>query len=837
MWELTRAMLRRGRTGTIGTAVVLALAAALTSMTGVLVESGIRGGAAPDRYTAAPVVLAAEQAGSVLDQDTGTDLAPMDAQVVDRVRSVAGVADATGDLTTALDAADGSPLAAHPWESAELLGTTLAAGSAPAAGEVAVDPALDLAVGDQVTWSQGGRSLDYRVAGIVDRTAGESRDPEVYLPAATLAEDGLWLRTGQVQAVLVTAEDGLSAEDLADRLTAALSDLPDLRVTTGDARGDIEHPHAAAAGGMLVALGSSFAGIALLLVLFITAATLSLTVHQRRRELALLRTVGVTGAQLRALIVQEVAVLAAVAVTAGAVLGAALAPALHGPLVAAGVLTEDFRLVRSPLPAVLAAVLVGGTALLAALITARRPARMSAMDALRDADTDARGIGRGRLVGALVCAALGLLAATSPLFLGGLMGASGAATAAIVLLVAVGLAGPAVFSWLVHRVAPLVSGPVDRPRSAARLLATASCLAGARRLSTAAVPLAMALALGCVQVGSSATLADAATRQVRDAVAADAVLVTTPTGLADSVVTDLATLDGAAATAPLTRAEAHLTMTDAELGEPVHEPVTAVGIDPQAPADLLDPALTTGDPTLLAGPGTVSVSTDLRAELALEGSGGIGSTLSVSWPDGSSEDLTVVAHHDTGLGLGDLLVDHRALLDRTVDRRTEAVLVAPAPGATDQLLAATASLGLAAHPDAAVALGADSDGQDPVSLAAMGMLLAFVALGAINSLVVSTSDRRRELATLQVVGATARDIRRALRLEVLLVATIAVLLGTVTVALPLMGMAYGLSGQPVPALDWRVWAGLAALVTLATGGAVLGPARGLLRRPATAPSS
>ena len=67
----------------------------------------------------------------------------------------------------------------------------------------------------------------------------------------------------------------------------------------------------------LVALGGAFASFAVMLAIFVVAATLGLSILQRGREIALLRTVGAKPRQIRRLLVGEAVIVALAAGLAG----------------------------------------------------------------------------------------------------------------------------------------------------------------------------------------------------------------------------------------------------------------------------------------------------------------------------------------------------------------------------------------------------------------------------------------------------------------------------------------------------------------------------------------
>jgi putative ABC transport system permease protein len=118
-------------------------------------------------------------------------------------------------------------------------------------------------------------------------------------------------------------------------------------------------------------------GLAVVIALLGIANTLSLSVHERARELGLLRAVGQTRPQLRSMVRAEAVVVAAYGTVVGALLGVVLGAAL---VAAAGAETAVLTVPAGRLAVVL---VVGAAAgVLAAARPARRAARKDVLEAL-----------------------------------------------------------------------------------------------------------------------------------------------------------------------------------------------------------------------------------------------------------------------------------------------------------------------------------------------------------------------------------------------------------------------------------------------------------------------
>src|SRR4029450_10091545 len=89
----------------------------------------------------------------------------------------------------------------------------------------------------------------------------------------------------------------------------------------------------------------------------------------------------------------------------------------------------------------------------------------------------------------------------------------------------------------------------------------------------------------------------------------------------------------------------------------------------------------------------------------------------------------------------------------------------------------------------------------------IGVLVAFIAGAAANSLVMATGERSQELALLRLVGATPRQVTRMIRVEALAVIGFGVLLGLAIVAATLVPFSLAIAQTAVPHPPWQGLAG------------------------------
>lgn len=516
---------RDRKEGFLGALLALMCAAALVTACGTLLETGLRGRIATERYAGTPVVVSADQnvhRTTVKHKGNGktkikhkakpvAERAWLPATTVDRLRTLEGVRAVVPELTflaeplsvrparagsgrgatSSLPARAGSgdtPSYGHSWESAPLTPFALTAGRAPASsGDVVIDRGLaertGLTTGDRLTVQSTQAPRTYRVSGIAaPRGTGELRQQTSLFFSGAEAER-LAARPGQVSAVGVLPAAGTDTGRLKQRVEQALKGTG-AQVSTGDERGPVEFLDAAGARVKLVSMGGAMGGTSLLVAVLVVVGTFALSIQQRHRELALLRTIAATSRQIRRLLGREALLVGAVAGVMGALAGLPLAAWLHSRFIDMGVVPATLERTAGILPAcaALAVTLLGAWA--AARISGRRIARLRPAEAMAESAVERRRPARGRIAAGLVLlvgggvlvAVLSILhteAASTPVtFL-----------AVVVLATAVSLLGP----LLVRAAAFLLSG-VNRVAGHVGILATANVRGNSTRMASVVTP-------------------------------------------------------------------------------------------------------------------------------------------------------------------------------------------------------------------------------------------------------------------------------------------------------------------------------------------------------------
>ncbi|MEU8351302.1 FtsX-like permease family protein [Streptomyces sp. NPDC048845] len=839
---LARAAVRFKPASFAGTFLALLMSALVVSACGILLETGLRASVPPERYAKAPVVAAADQyeyvvTGSGEDREKEAtplpDTARVDTALVAEAARAQGAATAVPDFTFPVRTADegagsggrelsvpGGVITAHGWGSHAFTGTTLTTGSAPRPGEVVLDAgtarAADAAVGETVQLQTAAGQRDFRVAGVAEAgaadTAGNTGAAGALAWFADAQAPTLAGHPGKADAIAVLAKPGTDAGALAGSVDKALAGSG-AQVHLGDDRGAVEEPGLGYAKQTLFGIGGSFGGIATIVAVLTAAGTVALSVSQRSREFALLRAVGATPRQIRRAVASEALLVAPLAGIIGCLPGIGLAHWWFGQLQDRGAIPEAVEVHVSGIP-LLAAVGIGLlTALGAGWAAGRRPARTKPGQALTDASVE-------RLRPGVFRTMLGIAALVGGGFLTGLSAAStgdGAAGSALgvvmCFMLAVALLGP-----LIARLCAGLFGLPLRGAGPAAGLAAANSRTNARRLASAITPIVLAMAFASTLVFMHTSENHAADKQLRAGVTADHV-VTHPAGLPVDAVSHAARAPGVDAAVGLLNTQVLVPTGSGEfksLQGAAAQGVTGSGAELAKVQDL---DVREGSLDRL-GKGRIAID----ETLATSAEAGVGDRLPLYLPDGTKAGPEVVAVYGRGLGLATVTMDRASLAGHVSSGFDSTLLVR---GGSEKSLTAlgrvTDASGYATERNLDARLGAWTNN----TMAAV--LGGFAAIAAVNTLVMTVLDRRRELGTLRLVGSTRRQVLTMLRWEALLVAAVGVVLGSAIAAATLIPMMRGMTGEGpyVPPLVYGAFAAAGGGLALL---AVTLPARAALRR-------
>src|SRR5688500_17316299 len=404
-------MVRFHKGGFVATFVALAAGVAVLMTCALLVESGWRYKGEPQRYGATVAVVADRDlrvAGPTVFGETEyttvtlPERGGVSAALTGELAAVPGVARAVGDRAIAVTTtvAPDLPATGHGWASAALAPYRLVTGAPPRAdGEIAVDARLadgrGLAPGGTMDVITGGESRRYRVSGVVETDGAPGERAALFFTDARAAR--LDPHPDRFDAIGVLAEPDADRSAVLDAVRRVAGGA-DATTYTGDERGLAAQPEAAAARAFTLQAGGAFGGYAAMIIIFVVAGTVGLSVRHRRRDLALLRALAATPGQVRLLILGEVGLLSLFAAVVGVPAGLAATAWSRNELVSRGLVPDSFVLRGGILSALAVTVAVALVALASAWIAALRTTRIRPTEALGEAAVERALGGKVRIV-------------------------------------------------------------------------------------------------------------------------------------------------------------------------------------------------------------------------------------------------------------------------------------------------------------------------------------------------------------------------------------------------------------------------------------------------------
>lgn len=344
---------------------------------------------------------------------------PIDESLVEQVAAIDGVDVAEAQVLGygQLLGADGDPIGgngpprlAGNWiTTSELNAYQLAEGRAPEApDEVVINRgAADsggLALGDR-TVVQVPAPLEVTVVGI--STFGDADGfGETTMTAFTFdaAQQHVMRQPGTVGSIVVNAADGQDAEQLRAELAQLLPG--GVEAVTGD---EITQERLDSLDFLstIRTFLVAFAVIALFVAGLSINNTFSITVAQRTRELALLRSIGASRKQLRRMVTFEALTVGAIGSIVGVLVGVGVGALLKGVFAGFGLALPTGGLTVERPPVVIGSTVGILATLLAARAPARRAARVAPIEALQASAGDGPPIRPGRLILAIAVLLIG----------------------------------------------------------------------------------------------------------------------------------------------------------------------------------------------------------------------------------------------------------------------------------------------------------------------------------------------------------------------------------------------------------------------------------------------
>ena len=332
--------------------------------------------------------------------DSGVTAPSFDESLLQKVRDVPDVAEAEGQVNgqAQLIGKDGKAIV---YGGAPNLGFSIANGASrfnplqlvsgtwPKANEVVVDKSTagkeDITIGQQIGVQAEGPVQRLRVSGIVKfgsvSTIGGATLSGFDLPTA----QRLFEKPGKLDEIAVAANQGVSDPQLLAQIRTILPPSTQVRSAQAQSHEDAKETDSFISFLQKFLLG--FGGVALFVGSFVIANSLSITIAQRTREFATLRTLGASRRQVLRSVVLEALVIGVLASVVGLFAGLALAKGLFSLFDAVGFTLPNNGLTLET-RTVIVALLVGiVVTLLASLRPAFRATRVPPIAAVREGAT------------------------------------------------------------------------------------------------------------------------------------------------------------------------------------------------------------------------------------------------------------------------------------------------------------------------------------------------------------------------------------------------------------------------------------------------------------------
>jgi len=419
---------------TILTAFAIVLGVAMVSGTFVLTDSidDAFNTIFTDVYRGTDATITGKTAFNL--NDNGSTAPPFDAAVLARVKALPDVAQAVGGVggDAQLIGSDGKAIT---FGGAPNLGfsidptqpsfnsLTLAEGVWPKNGEVVVDTSTagkkHLAIGQEIGIQAQGPVETLRISGLVTfgsvASIGGATLAGFTLPTA----QHLFGKKGKLDQIRVAAKDGVSPQRLVAQIQTILPQGTQVRTGTAQAQEDASNTNQFIS--FLQKFLLAFGGIALFVGAFVIANSLSITIAQRTREFATLRTLGASRRQVLTSIVIEALVIGLLASVTGLLLGLGLAKGLFALFDAVGFTLPNSGLLFQPRTVVVSLLVGVVVTLLASLRPAIRATRVPPIAAVREGAILPEGrFARFRTLGSALLTAAGFASLLYGMFANGL---------------------------------------------------------------------------------------------------------------------------------------------------------------------------------------------------------------------------------------------------------------------------------------------------------------------------------------------------------------------------------------------------------------------------------
>ena len=722
--------------------------------------------------------------------DSGTTAPSFKQALLQRVRTLPDVAEAEGGVKgeAHLIGKDGKAIV---YGGAPNLGFSIArgdsrfnplqlvSGSWPQANQVVVDKSTaskeHFKIGDVIGVQAFGPVERLRISGIVKfgsvSTIGGATLSGFDLPTA----QRLFGKPGKLDEIAVAASPGVSDPKLLAQIRSILPS--DTQVRTAQAQSHEDSKETDSFISFLQKFLLGFGGVALFVGSFVIANSLSITIAQRTREFATLRTLGASRAQVLRSVVLEALVMGVLASVVGLFAGLALAKGLFSLFDAVGFTLPNNGLTLESRTVIVALVVGIIVTLLASLRPALRATRVPPIAAVREGATlpESR-FARFRLPAAIALTLLGFGGLLAGLFVPNL------GTGQILLYMLGGALlvffGIALLS--VRLIGPLawtLGWPATRIGAAAGWLARDNSRRNPQRTASTASALMIGLALVTLVSLLAAGIVSSFRGAVKDIWRNADYAITAQNNFSPIPI---------AASQAVAKTPGVISVSNVRAGEALaygHK-IAITAVDPPA-SQVFNLDWKAGSASVLANLGEdgAFVDKDYAKSHHLE----IGSPVPLTFGDGSQELFNVKGIFDPPTGgspFGRVTVSVASFDRHTQDPENLYSFVVMRGGQTPANQAALDRT-LKQFPNAKDATRQKFiDNQISGLSSVLNILYVLLALsvvvslfGIVNTLVLTVFERTREIGMLRAIGMTRRQVRRMIRHESVITALIGAAIG------------------------------------------------------------
>jgi putative ABC transport system permease protein len=736
-------------------------------------------------YAASDAVISSEEA--VNTGDTTPEAPAFSADVLRKVERLPGVRLAQGSIQDqarlvdrngkAIGTADnGTAVGLDPSADQSLNPLQLVAGRWPRGGEIAIDKTTadkhHFQLGQTVGAFADGPVHRYRVSGIVRFGSVDSIGSATISVFDLATAQRLFDKQRKLDLIRVQAKEGVSDAELVRQIRPLLSATTQVKTAAAQASSDSKDTQTGVDAIRYILL--AFAGIALFVGGFVIANTLAITVAQRMRELATLRTLGASRRQVLGSVVLEAGVVGLVGSIVGLFLGLAIAVGLKAFLAATGFELPGGGIVFSSRTILIS--LAAGTliALLASLRPALRATRIEPIAAVREgAVMPASRFARYALPTSAAIAAAAVALFSYGVFAHGLetkVRLLALAPAVLLLFVAVTM----IASRVVRPLAFLLGAPGARLGGTAGTLARENAARNPARTASTAAAVMIGLALITYFAVIGEGFRSSFTSSVNQLFVADYAITAGQNQLTNKTAAAVAKVPGVEAVTEIRGAQAKRN----------GKSVKVRGVDANL-AKVVPLKWTSGSDSVPAHLGRDGAFTGDR--YADDHSLHVGSPLVVTTPTGKTLRVHVTGIFDQpkgGTPFDDIAIS-KMNFDRGFANHDNQYTLLNIRGGPTDANSARLKQALHAFPTAKVQTRDEFrnsrlgglDRSLHILYALLGLSVLVSMFGVINTIVLSVFERTREIGMLRAVGMSRRQVRRMIRHESIVTALIGAALG------------------------------------------------------------